>query len=330
MLQQVHDWRSINRENRFFEGLLIGCEIFVALIAVFYLLGIEAMGNPNSLGAVMGVVAAPILLWGALLQQERFLTRRRMIFFLVAAYLTYSSHARAGMLALLLSCGLLCLVLRRYTILASGIGVLAILITATAIFQPDAFSQMMSSFTNDVVYKGKDPDLGILGSRASPWQDTIDTIHAHFWFGTGFGTSDTVEGTTQNIGKFASSTAIATEHGSSYLALLAWVGMAGALPFVLLLAVVLGYVLKAFLWMLKTGNPLHPAVPLAIVMLAGLIHAGFEDWMFAPGYYLCVFFWAMAFIFVDQAKLLRVPSAAQLFWRRPVATPNELVVASSR
>src|SRR5579872_1741280 len=49
----------INRENRFFEGLLIGCEIFVALIAVFYLLGIEAMGNPNSLGAVMGVVGAP-------------------------------------------------------------------------------------------------------------------------------------------------------------------------------------------------------------------------------------------------------------------------------
>ncbi|MFZ0733115.1 MAG: O-antigen ligase family protein [Candidatus Sulfotelmatobacter sp.] len=320
----------INRENRFFEGLLIGCEIFVALIAVFYLLGIEAMGNPNSLGAVMGVVAAPILLWGALLQQERFVTRRRMILFLVAAYLTYSSHARAGMLALLLSCGLLCLALRRYTILASGIGVLAILITATAIFQPDAFSQMMSSFTNDVVYKDKDPDLGILGSRASPWRDTIDTIHAHFWFGTGFGTSDNPQDSTGGIGNFASSSATRTEHGSSYLALLAWVGMAGALPFVLLLAVVLGYVLKAFLWMLKTGNPLHPAVPLAIVMLAGLIHAGFEDWMFAPGYYLCVFFWAMAFIFVDQAKLLRVPSAAQLFWRRPVATPNELVVASSR
>jgi len=25
----------------------------------------------------------------------------------------------------------------------------------------------------------------------------------------------------------------------------------------------------------------------------------FEDWMFAVGYYLCVFFWAIAFIMMD-------------------------------
>jgi hypothetical protein len=29
------------------------------------------------------------------------------------------------------------------------------------------------------------------------------------------------------------------------------------------------------------------------------VHAAFEDWLFAPGYYLCVFFWALAFIMVD-------------------------------
>ena len=29
------------------------------------------MGNPNSLGAVMGVVGAPILLWGILVSEER-------------------------------------------------------------------------------------------------------------------------------------------------------------------------------------------------------------------------------------------------------------------
>jgi hypothetical protein len=47
-----------------------------------------------------------------------------------------------------------------------------------------------------------------------------------------------------------------------------------------------------------------------------MIHAAFEDWLFAPGYYLCVFFWSMAFVFVDQ-----LPSPAQsdsrrtFFWR---------------
>jgi hypothetical protein len=32
-----------------------------------------------------------------------------------------------------------------------------------------------------------------------------------------------------------------------------------------------------------------------------MLHATFEDWMFAPGYYLCVFFWCMAFVLVDLA-----------------------------
>jgi hypothetical protein len=37
-------------------------------------------------------------------------------------------------------------------------------------------------------------------------------------------------------------------------------------------------------------------------MVAGLVHAGLEDWMFAPGYYLCAFYWTMAFIFVDRRQ----------------------------
>lgn len=319
----------INRENRFFEGLVVGCEIFVALIAGFYLLGIEAMGNPNSLGAVMGVVAAPILLWGTFLKQDRFTGRRRMILFLVAAYLTYSSHARAGMLAMFFSCGLLCLALRRYVALASGITLLAILIASAAILQPDAFSKTVSSFTSTVVYKQKDPEEGVLSSRTPPWQETIDSIRDHVWFGSGFGTSDTVEEATQNIAKFSSSSATTTEHGSSYLALLSWVGMAGALPFVLLLAAIVANITKAVVWMFRTGDPLHPAVPLAIVIFAGLIHATFEDWLFAPGYYLCLFFWAITFIFVDQTKLLRMPVFRPLWWKRPATTQAGFGIPSS-
>jgi len=92
------------RENRFFLGLLTGCEIFVAVIAALYLSGKEIMGNPNSLGAVMGVVAAPILLWGTLLKQEAFAHRRRVFFFAVAMYFTFSSQARAALLAAWLRC----------------------------------------------------------------------------------------------------------------------------------------------------------------------------------------------------------------------------------
>ncbi|MGA8274545.1 MAG: hypothetical protein WB919_23515, partial [Candidatus Sulfotelmatobacter sp.] len=41
--------------------------------------------------------------------------------------------------------------------------------------------------------------------------------------------------------------------------------------------------------------------PFAMIIVAGLIHAGFEDWLFAPGSYLCVFFWVSAFLLIDLA-----------------------------
>jgi hypothetical protein len=40
-------------------------------------------------------------------------------------------------------------------------------------------------------------------------------------------------------------------------------------------------------------------VPVAMVLTAGLVHAAFEDWLFAVGYYLSVFFWVLAFAFLD-------------------------------
>jgi len=38
---------------------------------------------------------------------------------------------------------------------------------------------------------------------------------------------------------------------------------------------------------------------MAMVLVAGLVHAVFEDWLFAVGYHLCVFFWTMAFLLRD-------------------------------
>lgn len=320
-----------NREGRFFSGLLSGCEIFVAAIAVLYLLGREVMGNPNSLGAVMGVAAAPLLLWGVLLKQERFSYRRRVFLFAIAMYLTFVSHARAGILAALISCTLLCVVMRKFSLLAQGVGIMLVLITVTAIFQPEVFSASVASFTSTIVYKGKNPTEGLLGSRESPWQDTVDTIHEHFWFGTGFGTSDNGQDPTDNLGKFASSSTTSTEHGSSYLEIVAWTGMLGVLPFLLLLGFLAKKIFETVVWMVKTANPSHPAVPLAIFMIAALLHAAFEDWLFAPGYYLCAFYWSIAFIFVDQVAALPVANPRAIAIRHATAMPRDLgAIAPSR
>lgn len=296
------------RENRFFGGLLLGCEIFVGANGVLYAAGIEAMGNPNSLGAVMGVVCAPLLLWGILIGGEHVAQLRRWVLYAACMYMTVISHARAGLGAALLSCGLLCLALRKYKLAVEGAVITIILVALGAILQPEAVTSMASS----VVYKGGDATIGMLASRESPWHAAVESIRERPWFGTGFGT--TLTGTDSDEkpehGRFSSSGDVTRENGSSYLAILSGVGVLGALPFFFLLTLILGKVARTIAWMRMSENAAHPAVPLAIVMVAGLAHAAFEDWLFAPGYYLCVFFWSLAFVLVDVAPSVHVSKFA--------------------
>jgi O-antigen ligase len=282
------------RENRFFTGLLTGCEVFVAGLALLYAVGKTVMGNSNSLGAVMGVVCAPILLWGFLLQDAPFVRHRRLALFGVAVFLTFHSHARASITAAFLSCSLLCIGLRRNKLLAQGLCIVLILVATSKLVEPRA----IPTFVGSLVYKGHEAG-GVLSSRDSPWEGAVEIIRNHFWFGTGYGVTENGEDATPQLESFETKEGTTRENGSSYLTILTWVGMAGVGPFLLLLLVVLGKIVCTVRWMWNTRNPCHPAVPLAMVTFAGLIHACFEDWLFAAGYYLCVFFWCMAFILVD-------------------------------
>jgi O-antigen ligase len=194
---------------------------------------------------------------------------------------------------------MLCVALRQYKLLIQGLGLILIMITSAAIFQPQALSNSVSGFTSNVIYKGF-RERDVLASRKSPWTEALNTISTHFWFGTGFGTKDLALDSTLTTASFTSNS-VAVEYGSSYLAVMVWVGLIGALPFLLLLILLVDKIVRTFRWMRSTGSALHPAVPFALVVVAGLVHAGFEDWMFAVGYYLCVFFWSMAFLLVDLA-----------------------------
>jgi O-antigen ligase len=214
-------------------------------------------------------------------------------------YLAFHSHARAGMAAALVSSGLLCVALRKYGAVMKGASFILVLVSVGAILQPETMSNTYSSLKTSVIYKGGS-EGSILASRESPWQRAIESIHTHFWFGTGLGTVETGKDPRQ-VGLFASNSNVSAENGSSYLSILSGVGILGVVPFSFLLLLLLGKVLRTFYWLVKTGNPCHPAVPLALIMVAGLLHAGFEDWLFAPGNYLCMWFWSLAFIFADVA-----------------------------
>jgi O-antigen ligase len=163
---------------------------------------------------------------------------------------------------------------------------------------PAALSEKVASIEDAILYKGKAAE-GVLGSRRSPWEKTVSNLRQHSWFGTGYGTSLTGEDPGLGAGRYSSSAETSREHGSSYMAIAEWVGLAGLLPFVLLIGLNAFHILRVGMWLLRTGQASHYSVPLAMVLVSGSIHAGFEDWMFAVGSYLCVYFWVLAFLLTD-------------------------------
>ena len=287
-----------NKPEQFFAGLSLACELIVYLSAVtYFIFKLAIFGNPNSLGAVMGVAAVPILLWGILTGGDTLARRRRIFAFALALLLLFSSYARAGIAAAVVSCILLCVALRRYALLVKGMA-LALALAAFVMAALPLHDESSNSMTAIFLYKGRRDD-GILASRKTVWDDTVSAIQEHPWFGSGFGISPTGSEVTPQIASFESLRQATREHGNSYLAITEWVGFVGGIPFFALALMVAVNVGRVFQKVRRDGQITSIAIPLAGVLAAGLVHAAFEDWLFAPGYYLCVFFWSLAFIMVD-------------------------------
>ncbi len=307
------------REEKFFPRLLFLVEIVVYASAVAYLvLRRPIYGNPNSLGAIMGVVAVPLLFWGVLTVEGKTRQRRAIFVFMLSVGLLFYSQARAGMLGAVIACCVTCVALRRYRLLIQGTVAFVCIAVVSVALTPSEQSEDMplrregSSLAAAFLYKGHESE-GLMGSRLTPWDETVSVIRQHPWFGSGFGTRVNSSDDDIAMGEYSTVTAATREHGNSYLAILEGVGLLGVLPFftlVIMLALRLGGI---FAWLRRTANIRHYVVPVAMVLTAGLIHAGFEDWLFAVGYYLSVFFWVLAFSFLDM-----LPSTVPAAVYRPI------------
>ncbi len=225
------------REDRFFQGLLWGCEIAVYATAICYLvLGLNVWGNPNSLGAATSIGLFPVLLWGWLTTDGLGAKVRRMAALLLCTYLVFFSAARAGIVSIALITLIFCLCLRQYKLLVKITAASFFLIAVTGMFAPDTLNRKAADLADVVLYKGHKAE-GVIGSRLSPWQKSLDTIRDHPWFGTGYGTSPTGEDPGFDFGTIASTSETSREHGSSYMTIAEWVGLLGLVPFVALLVV---------------------------------------------------------------------------------------------
>lgn len=322
---------AIGREQRFFNGMMLGCEITVLGTAVCYFgLHDPVWGNPNSLGAAMSIGVFPILLWGWLIADSSAAARnRKLIALLVCAYLIHISLSRAAMVTEAGVAVILCICLRRYRLLVRMTALVLALVSVQAMLSPDSISKQAGDFKDHLLYKGHKEE-GLMGSRNQPWKDSIASIKQHPWFGTGYGTSPIIDDPRFSSGNVNSTAEVNREHGSSYIAIAEWVGLAGVVPFIVLLALMIAEMCKVFLLMYRTGNVRYYSIPLALVVFAGFIHAGFEDWLFAVGSYLCLFFWVCAFLLADLApegEILPAPSSSRL---APRSLPADFGAVTSR
>ncbi len=305
----------IGREDRFFRGLLWGAEIIVYGTAACYLgLGASIWGNPNSMGAVMSIACFPILLWGWLNSDGPTVKARRLIALFLCAYLIRLSLARAGMVSATLVILVFCICLRQYKLLGQIAALVLVLVALAGMLTPGTLNQQLGEMKDAFLYKGHKEE-GMLGSRQTPWENTISSIKEHPFFGTGYGTSPSGDdpgigfGTLGGAGTIASTGDTEREHGSSYMTIVEWVGLLGVFPFAAIIALTISNVWKVCTWMKRTADPRPYAIPLAMVVVSGLVHASFEDWIFAAGSYLSLFFWVCAFVLADMvADAVAVPA----------------------
>jgi O-antigen ligase len=311
----------LGREDRFFRGLLWGSEIAVYATAICYLgLGQSIWGNPNSLGAAMSIGVFPILLWGWLTSDGRVAKVRRLVALLLCTYLVHFSLARAAMVAVVFVTLVFCLCLHQYKLLVKVAALVLFVVAVTGMLDPGALNRSLGDLKDAVLYKGHKEE-GVLGSRRTPWGNSIATIKEHPLFGTGYGTSPTGESPGLGFGRFASSAETSREHGSSYMTIAEWVGLLGVVPFVALLVVTVSNVWRVCAWMRRTGDPCHYSIPLAMVVLSGLVHGFFEDWLFAIGFYVSVYFWVFAFLLADLVPVAVVVPVTGVVSRVPRPSP---------
>ena len=294
--------------QKFFRKLLLICEVITYATAVaYFLLRSPIFGNPNSLGAIMGVVVVPVILWGFLCAESVASKRRLGSCLVLATMLLMSTYARAGIVGAAVSCFMVCIAMRKYRLITGAMVTSLAIAALTAVLIPQPIGMIEDSGHQSIsslfLYKGK-PGADVMASRRGPWDQTVAVIKEYPWFGSGFGTSISEQSTTNfalTRKHFVDSRMI-REHGNSYLAIAEWSGLLGVFPFYFLIGMTAAQARAALMRLRRSGNIFAPAVPAAAILVAGLIDAGFEDWLFAVGYYLSVFLWVMAFILVDLLR----------------------------
>jgi O-antigen ligase len=273
----------------FVRKLVLMSEGMVYFTAICQSASFAVWGNPNSMGLIMGCICWPVLLWRFILPTRQRSPRSFVALFICGALLIFSL-SRASMVAALLTSVFLLVGARRYRTLLTGVSLFAAILLNVFLVAPQRFQDA----SEIVIYK-KGEHGNLLESRQEPWERSLATFRQHPWLGLGFGAADNSADWRPNYETIGQS----RERGSSYLTMLETTGLIGTFPCALLILGLIREIWRVFSTLRRTGQVNHPAVVAAPIILAGLVNAAFEDWMFAVGYYMCVIFWVLSFSLCD-------------------------------
>jgi O-antigen ligase len=270
-----------NQEQRFLEVSTKIVESVVYLLFVVYVgFGYPLFLNPNTLGGVISVICWPLLILATLKSPAR-----HAVPFALCGYLLYLSESRASYLAAFFAGCFILLALKRRLMLTTILIVVTAVLVAVAAYYP----YIIENQIQNLVIKHTDTN-GVMDTRVDLWAVGIANIKERPLFGGGFGVS---VGRSENWQVSFSAEDVNREKGNSYLAIAEEIGLVGSiLPLCLIL------VLLKRMWQV-CFSPHIALITIAFggVVIAGLINAFFEAWMFAAGSALGMFFWICAFLF---------------------------------
>jgi O-antigen ligase len=306
----------------FVRKLVLLAEGLVYFTTLCYAASFAVWGNSNSLGLIMGCFCWPVLLWRFILPANRQRSARRFIPLLLCGALLLFSLSRASMIAAFLTSMFLLVGARRYRTMLMGLSLFAVILLNMFLLAPDRFRSASDTFLYKKGERGQ-----LMDSRQKPWERSLATFREHPWLGLGFGAADN---STDTRFTYVTQGRLTRERGSSYLTMLETTGVVGTFFFVLLLLAVIREIWTIFSWLRRTGKVNQPAVVAAAILLAGLMNASFEDWMFAVGYYMSVIFWVLALSLRDWMACPVWPDSQPAMERfgpagvqRPFALPGQ-------
>jgi len=274
-------------------------ELFSYVTAILY--GVfqhRLYGNPNALGAFTGLLIWPILFSDAMASNPLLGRKRRYAALFLCGYFLLQSMSRGSILGAVVASMFVMLCERRRVMQLVRILLFALPAAALNYLYPEYGRNMVDTY----IYKGHDM---VLKSRESYWQKSWDYIKEKPWFGYGFG----VDPGSYGQWEFGFESGEGDrERGSSMLALLEGVGVIGAIPMLLFL---LGLFYK--LWgtaarYRRSSSGLSLSSTLGSILIGALSHSIFEGWLLATGFYLCIFFWSIVFIYFDLERPKRLRS----------------------